>query len=589
MENFQEEDSLGKIFYGSFQNNNNDDKKSEEANSIIKSNDNKPMKICCTPKEQIQNSINNIEQDIKQFEKETHQNIKNIKDILNNLKKYASEYIISENDSSLININKNMSKISYNFKNIVNKNENEEISEKNERTFINYNSENKINELIGELHININKFNDIYLKFNNDFKLNFQNIKFFMEESEKSIKASFNTSETKLDISYQIKRNIFIKDARCHFGLDNQFEVIKYNDENHLLIYIDNLNDLILKIFNKNNEIIKIYVHKKLFDDVIREIRYFSKKYGYDEKKYLLVSSRNNELKIFEIKIDSENFQDILIEINHIANIYTKESQIINGSLYDISSSVIRFDKNLDDSQIITTTWEGNSIKIYNLFYNKCIKEIISETSCNIKYCNIIDNDYLIFCGCNNQDKYTCANLIDLEELEYNNIKDKNVRITKFRDESKENKENVFFHFITYHCNYNNEKYLIICDEKGYIRIFNFTNHLLIQKIMPSDINKNIKYKNEGENKIKRLNSILLYNYNHCLITERNTGYVYDININYYNNRIELNIDKYFNLFDKKIISIRKYGDLYDKTFLAIGKNSIDNVIEKENIICFNI
>ena len=102
------------------------------------------------------------------------------------------------------------------------------------------------------------------------------------------IKASFNTSETKLDIIYQINRNIFIKDARCHFGLDSQFEVIKYNDENHLLIYIDNLKDLILKIFNKKNEIIKIYVHKKLFDDVIREIRYFSKKYGYDEKKIFI-------------------------------------------------------------------------------------------------------------------------------------------------------------------------------------------------------------------------------------------------------------------------------------------------------------
>lgn len=212
-----------------------------------------------------------------------------------------------------------------------------------------------INELIGELHIYINKFNNIYLKFKNDFKLNFQNIKFFMEESEKSIKGSFNTSETKLDISYQIKTNIFIKNAKCQFGLDNQFEVLKYNDENNLLIYIGNLNDLILKIFNKKNEIIKIYVHKKLFDDVIREIRYFSKKYGDDEKSYLLVSSRKNELKIFEIKIDSENFQDILNEINHITNIYTKENQILNDSFYDLSSSVIRFDKKLDESQIITT------------------------------------------------------------------------------------------------------------------------------------------------------------------------------------------------------------------------------------------
>ncbi len=53
MENFQEEDSRGKLFYGSYFSNNNDDNKSEVGDNIIESNDNKPSKICCTPKEQI--------------------------------------------------------------------------------------------------------------------------------------------------------------------------------------------------------------------------------------------------------------------------------------------------------------------------------------------------------------------------------------------------------------------------------------------------------------------------------------------------------------------------------------------------------
>ena len=157
----------------------------------------------------------------------------------------------------------------------------------------------------------------------------------------------------------------------------------------------------------------------------------------------MLVSSKKNELKVYEIKINSEIFEDTLKEKNHIKDIYRSEK--INQDLFDLSSCVIRFNKERELSEIYTTCWEGNSIKIYYLYTNICIKEIISKTSCNIKYCNIINEQYLIFCGCNKQDNYTCANCIDLSKLNYDIKKDENVPFIKFQDKCEENKENVFF------------------------------------------------------------------------------------------------------------------------------------------------
>lgn len=51
------------------------------------------------------------------------------------------------------------------------------------------------------------------------------------------------------------------------------------------------------------------------------------------------------------------------------------------------------------------------------------------------------------------------------------------------------------------------KKYLIDCDEKGYLRLFNFDNQELIYKIYPSIHNKKFKY-DEKNYKIRRLNSI---------------------------------------------------------------------------------
>ena len=57
------------------------------------------------------------------------------------------------------------------------------------------------------------------------------------------------SSETILDKQFEItEKNILIKKASCNYGLDNQFEIIKYDKENNLLIYIDNSNDLVLNL-----------------------------------------------------------------------------------------------------------------------------------------------------------------------------------------------------------------------------------------------------------------------------------------------------------------------------------------------------
>ena len=75
-----------------------------------------------------------------------------------------------------------------------------------------------------------------------------------------------------------IQEEIFIPRAESKFGLDNQFEFVKNNKNNDLLIYINNQNDLILKLINKeNNEIINTLIYKNIFPDDIREIRYYSK------------------------------------------------------------------------------------------------------------------------------------------------------------------------------------------------------------------------------------------------------------------------------------------------------------------------
>ena len=376
-----------------------------------------------------------------------------------------------------------------------------------------------------------------------------------------------------------IQEEIFISRAESKFGLDNQFEFVKYNKSNDLLIHINNQNDLILKLINKeNNEIINTLIYKNIFPDDIREIRYYSKTFQIDDEKeqiqtknFLLVSSQKNELKIFKVlKLDTKNFENILEEINHITNIYQRPYNYMSQDFFDLSSCVIRFNKSdLDESEIYTTCWEGNSIKVFNLLLKACKTEIISKTSCNIKYCEIVEDKYLVFCGCNKQDNFTCANCIDLDKVDFTKEKNNEVKFIKYKDESQENRENVHFNLFFYKTE--EKRYLITCDEKGFLRLFNFVNQDLIYKIYPSIYNKKFKY-DEKNYKIRRLNSIINWKKNLFLITERNTGYIFLIEINT-DNDIKIEVKDYFYLFNTEVISVRKYRA---NEFLVLGKDIHD-------------
>ena len=271
------------------------------------------------------------------------------------------------------------------------------------------------------------------------------------------------------------------------------------------------------------------------------------------------------------LKLDTKNFENILEEINHITNIYQRPYNYMSQDFFDLSSCVIRFNKSdLDESEIYTTCWEGNSIKVFNLLLKACKTEIISKTSCNIKYCEIVEDKYLVFCGCNKQDNFTCANCIDLDKVDFTKEKNNEVKFIKYKDESQENRENVHFNLFFYKTE--EEKYLITCDEKGFLRLFNFDNQDLIYKIYPSIYNKKFKYDVKNY-KIRRLNSIINWKKNLFLITERNTGYIFLIEINT-DNDIKIEVKDYFYLFNTEVISVRKYRA---NEFLVLGKDVQDD------------
>ena len=95
-------------------------------------------------------------------------------------------------------------------------------------------------------------------------------------------------------------------------------------------------------------------------------------------------------------------------------------------------------------------------------------------------------------------------------------------------------------------------------------------------------MNKNLIY-DETNLKIRRLNSIIEWNKNYLLITERNTGYIYLVKINT-NEEIKLQVKNCFNLYDTEVISIREY---LTNEFLVLGKDmsSMENDIVQIEMI----
>ena len=466
-------------------------------------------------------------------------------------------------------------------------------------TFIIENLDKQVHSFITEIKNKLEEIRDLKdeksLKEKEEIKN--ENIINININSLNQINFSNNKPYVHSNSDVNVVKNIFIQRAESKFGLDNQFELVEYNRDNFLLIYINNFNDLILKLINKTNSlIINSLIIKRIFPDCIREIRYFphefeinkedeendckifDDKMSFEIKNFLLVSSQKNELKIFEVLTsDQNNFDNTLKEISHIIDIYQKPDNYINQDFFDLSSCVLRFQKtDLIESELYTTCWEGNSIKIYNIFTKELKTEIISKTSFNIKYCELIEDQYLLFCGCNKQDNFTCINRIDLKIINFNKTKNENLEIIKYRDECLENKENVHFNLYVYE--QNQKKYIITCDEKGYLRLFNFSNQDLLYKIYPSRENKKYEY-DLTDIKIRRLNSITNFYNEYLLITERNTGYIFIIHIDI-EKKEKMKVNNYFNLFTTEVISIRKF---YDNQFLVLGKDisNLENDLEQ--------
>ena len=113
--------------------------------------------------------------------------------------------------------------------------------------------------------------------------------------------------------------------------------------------------------------------------------------------------------------------------------------------------------------------------------------------------------------------------------------------------------------------------------------MFNFDNIDLIYKIYPSVMNKGYQYDKADNEKIRRLNSIIQWNYNYLLITERNTGYIFIVEVNVDDN-IKLEVKNCFNIYTTEVISIRKF--LHNQ-FLILGIDELDEetmLVKKERI-----
>ena len=281
--------------------------------------------------DRIKDMINNIESNINNWKKDILNNFEIISKQFNNLKNYINDYVLLTEKDTLT-------------KNKTTKNDNNINNNSNQNfniTFDNINYDNNSmtieTEEIEKIFKKIEEFNlnEINLKYSDCLRNFITKCKLLINIKEKN---DLNIKSTEFDTNSKIKE--LIPNAETYFGLDNQFEIIRYDKDYHLLIHIGNINDLELKLINKEYKIDKTLVMKKIFDDAIREIRHFYKKYENIEYNYLLVSSRKNELKIFEIKSNFNNFSKILKEINHITDIY--KNMKINKDFYDLSSCIIR-------------------------------------------------------------------------------------------------------------------------------------------------------------------------------------------------------------------------------------------------------
>ena len=341
----------------------------------------------------------------------------------------------------------------------------------------------------------------------------------YINPNQKVLTEFFNKIDrevSEIQLSNEIK-----KIEGIQYVLYNQYEIVKYNENYNLLINILNNGYLSLILLGQNDSKVKSKCQIDIHIEDIKEIRCFSGKINDEDncviKNYLFVSSKNNKLSIFEITEIGDSFDDgknPLQFITSIDKLYPEESE--NNHNLILSSFALRIQSyNLE---IFTTFLEGKYINIYTLIHGKLKTQIKLKSPFRINYCEIVEEKYFIFCG-------ICKNNIFFGEEEEEEEKEKGKseeekEKEKNEEEKKEicaicvkldeinfdNRENLLYSkkCIKYNIiedNYDkgniplnlryfkkeNDRYLIICDEKGNLRIFNFYNGDFIKKICYSD------------------------------------------------------------------------------------------------------
>ena len=415
----------------------------------------------------------------------------------------------------------------------------------------------------------------------------------YINPNQKVLTEFFNKIDrevSEIQLSYEIK-----KIEGIQYVLYNQYEIVKYNENYNLLINILNNGYLSLILLGQNDSKVKSKCQIDINIKDIKEIRCFSGKINDEDncviKNYLFVSSKNNKLSIFEIIDIGDSFDDGKNPLQFITcidngNIYPEESKNSNNLI--LSSFAMRIAiKNLnieghnlriDNPEIFTTFFEGKCINIYYI-NGKLKNQIKLKSPFRINYCEIVEKKYFIFCGiCKNniffdekeeeeekekgkseeEKKEICAICVKLDEINFDNEKNflnsNQCIIYKYKIEDNNIPLNLRYF------KKENDRYLIICDEKGNLRIFNFDKGDFIKKISYSDNDTDYKEIFNTFYWIKEISGNLI-------LIKKDNGE-------------EINFENGFRLNDTEIISYKKYvikDCLSENIWLTIENNSNEN------------
>ena len=402
----------------------------------------------------------------------------------------------------------------------------------------------------------------------------------YINPNQKVLTEFFNKIDrevSEIQLSNEIK-----KIEGIQYVLYNQYEIVKYNENYNLLINILNNGYLSLILLGQNDSKVKSKCQIDIHIEDIKEIRCFSGKINDEDncaiKNYLFVSSKNNKLSIFEIIEIGDSFDDgknPLQFITSIDKLYPEESEKNHNLI--LSSFALRIQSyNLE---IFTTFLEGKYINIYTLIHGKLKTQIKLKSPFRINYCEIVEKKYFIFCGiCKNniffdekeeeeekekgkseeEKKEICAICVKLDEINFDNEKNflnsNQCIIYKYKIEDNNIPLNLRYF------KKENDRYLIICDEKGNLRIFNFDKGDFIKKICYSDNDTDYKEIFNSFYWFKEISG-------NIILIKKDNGE-------------EINFENGFRLNDTEIISYKKYvikDSCSENIGLSIENNSNEN------------